>query len=126
MRQAVDADLNGNALQRQYQQSGIYASAQNMPYASKPSLFNGTLSNRHGEGRQWNEPASFRHISQPALFSNTPNFGRSFPSLPRGFNELEALADDKRRLLESQSLRIHQKHLEERGRALEVGIKHKF
>lgn len=39
--------------------------------------------------------------------------------MPRGYSEIEALAGDKRRLLEAQSLRQHQKHLEERGRMLE-------
>lgn len=120
MRQTVD--LNEGTLQRQYQQPGIYASAQTMPYltASKPFLYNGTQSGIQQDGRrQWTESATFRNISQPALFSNTSNFGRSFPSLPRGYSELEALAGDKRRLMETQTLRLHQKHLEERGRMLE-------
>jgi hypothetical protein len=120
MRQMMGADMSGTSLNRQYQQPGLYASAQTMPYlaTSKPSLYNGTFTiQKEPSERKWTEPSHFRHISQPALFA--PNYGRSFPSLPRGYSELEALADDKRRLLEAQSLRQHQKHLEERGRLLE-------
>lgn len=43
MRQMMGTEMNGNALHRQYQQPGLYASAQTMPYltTSKPSLYNG-------------------------------------------------------------------------------------
>lgn len=124
MRQMMGTEMNGSSLHRQYQQPGLYASAQTMSNlgTSKPSLYGGVPLSAQNDsvGRQWTaEPANFRHISQPALFSNAPSYGRSFPSLPRGYSELQALAGDKTRLLEAQSLRQHQKQLEERSRMLE-------
>ncbi|KAI6226090.1 Discontinuous actin hexagon [Aphelenchoides besseyi] len=121
MRQSTGVGMNGTSF-RQRQQPGLYASTQTMPHfaGSKPSLFGSRISGP-GPEDTLERPWGARHISQPALHSENGMrpFDRSFPSLPRGFSEMEALAKDQRHLLDHQSLRLHQKHLEERSKVLE-------
>lgn len=78
---------------------------------SKQSLYG---SEPHNTDALWSQAR--HHISQPALHRSAE---RSFPSLPRGFSEVEALAYDQRRLLDAQTLRRHQRHLESRSKLLE-------